>query len=285
MLEKSFALFQEHMNLGAEFETNDFDITTTKAYSGVDEMAYKQALAEGALIADATGALLGLVTGEGASRFMQMSFASKLLNYTECSYSATFMPEGTLAGIPYTMRTGTNEYLIFDPSLKASAVYTYLQTLVQIMTDTSRTGAIQVEFSEVDELAVPLLVYGKKAETLLSDYLTKGEKLPVKGHVAAFNFDEHLPITLAHLTSQTDAYLLIVPKTLVQVLWRSFMSFQYVMPAGFTQAKKDLFEPLLWWSYLDQADAVTLKKKEISSWGLLRKSNPNTPYLGEANLR
>lgn len=276
------ALTEEHELLGAQFVESDVsEAPVVGSYAAEPASSYAD---EGALLFDLSGHVYDLVGGPCAQALAEACFAGRALVPGQCGFEACLTGEGNLLSVSLLLRAGDAEYVLLDPSARGVSVHAWLGFLANLEQDGTRPfDGSTVE--EASAMLVPLLLVGRDAEKVLSDYVSAPEALPAAGEVASIHLDR-IPVVAACLPQETAAckgYVLLVPPVRARVLWRSLLSFGEVMPAGEGTLRVLAQRCLPWGTLLASTDnAVRPSRDELLGWGVLREDDT---YVGARGLR
>ena len=255
----------EHEYLGAIF---DDESSTPFSYPGTAQLSHA---GEGAFLVDLSGLAYALVTGAEAEQLCNSAFTAEPLKVGECGFEPALTGDGGLASISFVSRTGDNEYVLLDASARGELMLTWLGFLAKIEQDGYAPYANTTVEDAADTL-VPLLLAGAQARTVLSDYVSSPSELPVAGCVASLRLDS-IPAVVASMPGcpqGLDAYVVFVPEGSARILWRSFLSFQQVSPAGSQMLLALLESWFEWMPRIADSDLIRINADELRQWGLLR---------------
>lgn len=265
------ALYQEHVLLGADLEPSG-DGKLMRAVSYPSEKASGPD-PDGAVVSDLTGSTYVLIKGPHASELMEAAFCGPKLQPGECGWECALTAEGALTSVPLVIRTGENEYALIDPSGRGEVVVAWLGFLAQI----EQNGFAPYEGTKIEDaidMLHPLLLAGNAATKVLSDYVEHPRELPQPGQVRSTHLDK-IPAVAARAPlpgASLPTYVLMVPPTRAATMWRSFLSFTEVAPAGSASLARAMGQLLPWYPVLDEKDQVKPTAAELDGWGLLREA-------------
>ena len=132
-------------------------------------------------------------------------------------------------------------------------------------------------------MLVPLLLCGAKARDVLADYVKSPSDLPRPGRVTQIKLDSILCVVAAAPLPHAgvDAFLVFVSPAQATILWRSFLSFQEVSPAGTVILDQLVRQGLPWGEAASSLGRVEPGQEALSGWGLLR---PGSDFIGARAL-
>ena len=220
-------LHDEHLLLGAVMGEGALGRSMPLSYPSAGR---GDAQDEGALLCDLSGLGSILLCGSSAPSFVAAAFAGKVLSVGEVAYEAVLTGDGSLVSVVLLARTGDAEYAFWDLSGRGDALHAWIRFLSEVEQGGNRAFP-DIEVEDAAEALVPLLLWGKEATAVLTDYLGDQEP-PVPGTVANRNLDA-LGCLVATLPTRVEhGYLVLVPPRFARILWRSFLSFTTVVPVG-----------------------------------------------------
>ncbi len=262
-------LYQEHVFLGANFEPSiDEGYQCVSSY--VAEKDAVDAMEEGCVLCDLTGSTYQLVSGPDAAAMAQAAFCAKRLAVGECAFEPALGGDGCLMSVPLVVRCGDTEHVVLDMSPRGPVALAWLGFLA-----TAEEGGVRpfgnTAIEDATSMLVPLMLAGKAASHVLSDYL-HGQALPMPGQVASLTLDAiSAVVACAPVTpSGIRAYFLFVPPAKARVLWRSFLSFEEVAPVGLLGAKRALYSLVPFSELVEKNDKVIVTKEQLEDLGLIR---------------
>lgn len=263
------ALYREHLLLNASFdEPEDGVAPRPQSYPGSEPLSH---VSEGAFLSDLTGSTYALVSGPAAQALCESAFCGRKLAVGECAFEASLLGDAAVTSVPLCIRTGDSEYVLLDPTERGETLVSWLGFLSGIKQD----GFEPYKGARVDdasEMLVPLLLVGAEARAVLSDYVKSSSDLPAPGRVSQVRLDSilcvvcGLPLSARGITG----YVVFAPKAQASVLWRSFLSFSQVSPAGTALVDKLMQAGLPWATSLAREGRIALAEGDLRSWGLLR---------------
>jgi aminomethyltransferase len=266
----------EHELLGALFAHDDeLDFDYPSLYGLLEEEL--DALERGVALADLSGLFSLLVAGPDAPALVQAACAHRPLELGECAFSAVLTGDASLAAIPLVARTGETEHLLLDLSPRAALLDAWLHFLASIEQDGHAPFA-NAQLSDVSDALVPLLIAGPQARGVLMDYTPQA---PVEGEVASIMLDQIRCLVVGLPKPLAPGWLVFVPAAWARVLWRSFLSFSAVVPAGREALRVWAARRLPWWQLVNTAEHLGVREEELTSWGLAR---PEGGYVGHCAL-
>ena len=277
------ALYQEHLALGASFgRAEDTGLAYPTSYAGGQPLG--RAL-EGAAIADLTGATYRLVSGTRPQELCEAAFCARKLRVGQCAFEPALTGDGAITSVSLLARTGVHEYVLLDPTHRGPVVAGWLSFLSQARGN----GGAPYEGTTIEEasgMLVPLLVMGARANELLADYLPHDARaLPARGAVESVTLDGHIPALVAgvpqDIAARAASYVLLVPRAVARVVWRSLLSFAWVEPVGRT-AVLGSWSGLPWAQALDSTGVVEIGEQDLRAWGLLRCGDD---FVGARGIR
>lgn len=276
-------LHSEHELLHASFASDDMPIPVL-SYDQATLQDVDLARSDAAYLCDLSGLFVSLVEGHVAEAFMSAACAGTNLAYGTAAFEAVLAGDGAVVSIPLVMRSGQSEYVLFDGSPRGAILAEWLSFLGHIEKDGIAPYA-DVTLSDARDVHAPLLLVGKAATSVLSDYLSSSDELPLPGSVRELRLDDRIPCICLALpfprSSAPACYLLLVPPPLAPLLWRSFLSFPDLVPIGRCALKNLCNDLLPWTSRINTADRLVFHREDLKLWELLRD---NTDYVGAQAL-
>lgn len=271
-------LLAEHELLGACLGTGAGACAAVSRYAG--EKSIGEAL-EGVLLADLTGAAYLLVSGDGVPTFARAALAGRELGVGELDHEAALAGDGSVVSVPLALRTGPTELVLLDASSHAGPLIDWVERLCG-MRDQEGRLVLGARSEDASALLVCLLLVGRAATRVLSDYVRAPERLPEPGHAAQVHLDAIgcLVANLGSSDSEGDAYLTLVPPQAARRVWRSLLSFAEVAPVGL-DAIRELASRRAWGRLLEPGKMTFADADELASWGLLRDGGG---YVGAREL-
>ena len=268
-------LYEEHLLLGATFERTELGALRTLAYGASEPVA--ESLADGTLLADASGMRMLLASGDPVAAFGEAAFAAEPLAVGRAGFSPVFLGDGAVASIPLAARTGDHELLAFDASPRAGVLSAWLTFVAAI----EQGGFRPYEGLEVEDVShdlVPLVLWGNDAPRVLGDYVGGAGALPRAGRVANLMLDGHIPVVACAVElGGAPLYVMLVPPDFARVLWRSLLSFRGVRPTGLAELWDAARERVPWLEAMQKPDRVRLDRADLLEWGLIR---PSADFIG-----
>lgn len=268
-------LYEEHLLLGATFERTEQGALRTLAYGASEPVA--ESLADGTLLADASGMRMLLASGDPVTAFGEAAFAAEPLAVGRAGFSPAFLGDGAVASIPLAARTGDHELLAFDASPRAGVLSAWLTFVAAI----EQGGFRPYEGLEVEDVShdlVPLVLWGNDAPRVLGDYVGGAGALPRAGRVANLMLDGHIPVVACAVElGGAPLYVMLVPPDFARVLWRSLLSFRGVRPTGLAELWDAARERVPWLEAMQKPDRVRLERADLLEWGLIR---PSADFIG-----
>ena len=267
--QKRSILHTELEYLGAQFSTSTEGFNLAQSFYG--EKPLEEALKDCALI-DLSGIDYTLVSGTSAQNFVEAVFAGKQLEVGETSFECALTGDGSLSSIGLLARSGQNEYVVLDASERSLVLDEWLSIIASVEQNGVAPYA-EVSLEDATPLLTPLLLAGKKAKKVLSDYLGE-QRLPEDSKLCNLMLDQTIPALVANVsTKKVPAYLVMVPPVHTVILFRSLLSFETVHPLGHKQLIEGLKTYLPWFSELASNTKVVVAKDKLEGWGLLRASD------------
>ena len=237
---------------------------------------------EGAFLVDLTGATYALLHGGSATQLTGAAFCGRTLGVGECAFEPSLTGDGSVNAIPLCLRTGDSEYVLLDPTDRGETLVAWLGFLANLEQDGCAPYA-GTEVESAQGMLVPLLLCGAKARDVLADYVKSPSDLPRPGRVAQIKLDSILCVVAAAPLPHAgvDAFLVFVSPAQATILWRSFLSFQEVSPAGTVILDKLVRQGLPWGEAASSLGRVEPGQEALSAWGLLR---PDSDFIGARAL-
>lgn len=268
-------LYEEHLLLGATFERTELGALRTVAYGASEPVA--ESLADGTLLADASGMRMLLASGDPVAAFGEAAFAAEPLSVGRAGFSPVFLGDGAVASIPLAARTGDHELLTFDASPRGGVLSAWLTFVASI----EQGGFRPYEGLEVEDVShdlVPLVLWGNDSPRVLGDYVGGAGALPRVGRVANLMLDGHIPVVACAVElGGAPLYVMLVPPDFARVLWRSLLSFRGVRPTGLAELWDAARERVPWLEAMQKPDRVRLDRADLLEWGLIR---PSADFIG-----
>ncbi len=262
-------LYREHLLLNAVFEEPEDGIPPRPAtYPGSMPAAFVN---EGAFLVDLTGATYALLHGAPAPQLAGAAFCGRNLGVGECGFEPSLTGDASVNAIPLCLRTGDSEYVILDPTDRGETLLAWLGFLANLEQD-GRAPYAGAKVESAQGMLVPLLLAGAKARDVLADYVSSPSDLPRPGRVAQIKLDAILCVVAALPLPHagTDAYVVFVSPAQSTILWRSFLSFQEVSPAGTVILDELVRQGLPWGEAASSLGRVEPGRQTLAGWGLLR---------------
>lgn len=269
-------LYREHLLLNASFEEAEDGIPPRPAtYPGSMPLSFAT---EGAFLADLTGCTYALMGGANAQALAESSLCGRKLAVGECAFEPALTGDASVASVALCARTGDSEYVILDPTDRGETLVSWLGFLSKVEQDGYAPYA-GTTVEDASRMLVPLLMVGACARDVLSDYVKTPQDLPAPGHVAQVRLDSILCVVAALPLPQAGVtgYVVFVSQPQATILWRSFLSFQEVSPAGTVLVDELMRAGLPWAEPLAADGRVVLGEKNLCRWGLLR---PGADFVG-----
>ncbi len=199
-----------------------------------------EALKSGQAVVDLHGYRMLLVEGVTAEYFMQCACATQMLFVGQNAFTAVFDSDGRLLGCPLIMRTGDQEFLLFDRGIQFENILDWFMALVAA----KQEGELLfngVSVSEKTGALYPLALCGPGSKVILNDYLEDKQALEFPGITSSLKLDK-IETIASRLAMEYPVYLLLVPPTMARTLFRSFLSFKQLDTVGFDTFWKFLSE-------------------------------------------
>lgn len=265
--ERAGVLHDEHLLLGADLAVSDLGELVTVSYAG--EKDVREAMAEGAALADLSGSMCALAAGDGMPGLVGSALCGRELAVGEASFEGCLAGNGALVSVPLALRTGDGECVVVDPSARGAALSGWLGFLAGLEAEGGRAFP-DLEIADASEMLVPLLLAGARAEEVLSDY-ARTEPLPGAGAVAPVHLDA-IGALVARLPEPFSApgFLVFVPPASARVLWRSLLSFNEVAPVGHAALARMWADCLPWGELLAPGTPRVVTRGQLARWGLVR---------------
>ena len=269
-------LYREHLLLNAVFEDpEDGNPPRPATYPGSMPLSFVR---EGAFLVDLTGATYALLHGAPASQLAGAAFCGRTLGVGECAFEPSLTGDASVNAIPLCLRTGDSEYVLLDPTDRGETLVASLGFLANLEPDGCAPYA-GTEVESAQGMLVPLLLCGAKARDVLADYVKSPSDLPRPGRVTQIKLDSILCVVAAAPLPHAgvDAFLVFVSPAQATILWRSFLSFQEVSPAGTVILDQLVRQGLPWGEAASSLGRVEPGQEALSGWGLLR---PGSDFIG-----
>lgn len=277
----ALVLFEEHALLGASFEECDGDLPSRVLdYCGESLATLPD---DGAALCDLSGSCYLLAGGAYATGLAPAAFAGEEPRVGECEFSACLTGDGSVVGVPLLLRTGDDELVVLDASLRSGIVEGWLSFLssVEVRGEKPYAGAT---LEDAHGTLVPLLLAGPAAERVLLDYVSDGASLPAAGSVSQLLLDR-IGTLVAHVPAEKDlasCYVVFVPAPLARVLWRSLLSFTEVVPIGHKDLDRLVVRHLPWGPLVGSDGQIVASYQHLVDWGLVRGDDS---FVGARALR
>lgn len=224
------------------------------------------------LVADLSHMHTLLFSGPAASSFVGASFAGRQLASGECSVEAVLTGDGSVVSCPLLIRTGDQEYVACDPSGRSEVLSGWL-SFVAAMEQDGFAPYAELDLDDATGTHCVLLLAGCHAKEVIGDYVKDDSALPEEGTVRSCKLDSFPCVVARPSLSSGPAYLVFAPPTCAVPLWRSFLSFPEVTPAGYETLREISHELASWTRKLDETDAVRLERSTLVKCGLLRNTS------------
>ena len=273
-------LYAEHLLLGGIFEDEEPFLALPALYGAAEELAEQEAFEEGCALADLQGMSALLVSGSAATPLVSAACANEPLAVGECRFGAVVTGDGSVAGVPLVARTGDTEFLLWDVTERGMMLEPWLGFLADIEQDGFKPfGGAKVE--DVSDALAPLLLWGPRAASVLSDYVSSEDALPRPGQVVNINLDRINCLVAGVPTSGGTCYLLMVPPRSTRALWRSLLSFTEVTPVGHRALRHVAERHLPWMAPVLGQDRLEVPASQLVRWGIARRQGG---YVGARAL-
>ena len=190
-------LHSELEYLGAQFSSSTEGFNFAESFFG--EKPFEAAVQDCALV-DLSGMSYTLVSGAAGKSFVEAVFAGKKLEVGEVSFECALTGDGSLASIGLLARSGQNEYVVVDASERSLILEEWL-TVIASVEQNGVAPYAEVALEDATPLLTPLLLAGKKAKKVLSDYLGEQE-LPQDSSLCNLLLDQSIPALVANVSSK-----------------------------------------------------------------------------------
>ncbi len=269
-------LHEEHRLLGARFDEEG----TPLGYGSGTTSA--KDLVSSTVLCDLSHTQTLVFGGAPAESYAEAVFAGEKLAPGHCSFETVLTGDGSLASFPLLMRTGSQEYVVFDSS-RRSEILSGWMSFVAAIEQQGYAPYAELKVDDATGTHCVMLLAGADADRVLGDYLSPGVSLPAKGSVASCDLDAFPCVVSRAWQSEQygSAYLVFVPPACAVPLWRSFLSFPEVTPVGIDDLRMIGKSVLPWTRFLDSADAVRIDAKALADEGLLREESD---FIGARGL-
>lgn len=270
-------LYQEHLQLGVSFGEQGVPLHYGL---GADTLDRGMPESNEVMLADLTQAPLSYVGGSSANAFVHMACAGAIPAVGECFFEPVLTGDGGLASIPLLARTGDEEFILLDASPRSAILDGWLTFLSNV----SQDGVSPFEGLQLEDATgshVVLALWGERSYEVLCDYAQEFD-LPKRGEVRSCFLDA-IPCILAQpdLKDQTG-FLILIPPQFGVAIWRSLLSFTFVIPKGRLAMNDFVTNVLPWASWLKANDTLRVDAAELEGAGLLRTEND---FVGARGLR
>lgn len=224
-------LVLEQEALGADF-IDTGSLWVPGSYGEVqDEVdAYK----DNTLIVDVTSMGVIAVSGKSSTLFLNTMTTAPVNSMVlgDVRFGLALTGEAEIIDVVLINKTGDESYTVYCSSENLTELYLWLEAHAALQQNKVKAFEDVSVSNESSKLAA-LAVLGKGAATVLSDYLTDDAVLPAPGTIAPVKLDNFdVLVSAVELPDITTVYFLLVAPHDVVTLFRSFMSFEQVMPAG-----------------------------------------------------
>lgn len=218
-------LFEEHLLLGAQFETDEEGRERVASYP----FAHAEFQVDRTYLMDMEGHPFAYAHGQLASSFISCVSASALPDVDSIRPSLLLSGTGGVLSLPFIARAAADEYVIFDYSSRADTTFSWLSFVQAIEEGGSHPfQALQLEH-EIPDL-IPLGLVGTGAAAIIQDYLGSHEQAPFSLTLKSYRFDGTIPVLVFSFSSA--CYLLFVPRARARILWRSLLSHTELAPTA-----------------------------------------------------
>ncbi|MDO5708938.1 MAG: hypothetical protein Q4G41_02355 [Coriobacteriales bacterium] len=220
-------LHDEHLLLSAHFAEASDGRQAPLRYVGIDD---QHAFDEGVALVDLSGMGSRLISGEVAPSLMRTVFAGHDLTIGDTWPQVALTGDGSIAGLALVARTGDGEYAFWELTGRGDILTAWVAFVAGIEQRGIRPFA-GTEIEDASTALVPLLLWGPQATAVLRDY-TGTQDLPERGTIRNIMLDRIACLVGTVPLDDHPCYLVLVPPQAARILWRSFLSFQVVMPVG-----------------------------------------------------
>ena len=260
-------LLEEHQLLGALLAEDEEDPVRVLSYGAeVDEV---NALRSSVGLADLGGVSCLRMAGAAAPEFASAAFAGRNLAVGECAFQAVLLGDGAVASIPLLARTGGLEYVCWDFTRRSDMLGAWLSFLVSIE-QAGEAPFASVSIDESSDSLSALGLWGPRAQQVLADYLQQDASLPMPGSICELRLDSIPALVMAPPSPLEDLFVVLVPPQYVRILWRSFLSFQFVQPVGEKALLAHAASALAWLEKANVDDKLWVSRRELEREGLVR---------------
>ena len=233
---KSGVLAQEHALLGATLEPAANGYLEASYYG--DGASEPQAFTQDAALCDVGSLVSTCISGKEAAAFVSAVFTGPVPFAGQVVCALALTGTGTVVSPALVAGIGPQDFCIWVPAETAEGLDSWLHGIAAIEQD-GKAPYASVTFEPGAPFSTMLAMVGPEAPQVLADYLQEGSELPNAGTVANVSLDAIETVVLhpqipgaAKNDAHNDAYLIVTPNQKVVLLWRSFLSFNSVVPVG-----------------------------------------------------
>ena len=250
VLEPEHQFLAAHM---ADAEASVLDYGDPKAAIG--------ALRHGVGLTDLISNRLWLISGSQAESFCAMVFASPLLSVGQIGFAPMLSGDGRIIATPLLARAGDTEFLVMGLCVSAEKQegMKVWMDFVSKIADGDTPVFTDLSIEEKNSSLYPLALVGPMARAVLSDYVEEPDRLSQPGCVNALTLDK-VPSIVMQPAGDVPAYICLIPARATRVFFRSFLSFQDVIPVGMRAFK----------IYMDARYPIRAKVDKLKAEGRIR---------------
>lgn len=287
LLSHKCTLYKEHELLGATFAPDDCGVMCVTSYpcntvNAHDDAAFqagtsKAAPQADAMLCDNEDATLLLVAGTEAENFLTNTCTNALPKVGAIAPHVILSEDGTAVSCIFVAcfddRPSSLTYCIIDTSPRSTLTLSSVcarATQKKPLTSKDLFDDLRIDGIGRDYIALSL--FGTRAQELLSDYVKAPEKLPQKPLTCEYvHLDERIQCFVLCLAP--EYYLMILSKDDVEVIWRSLLSFSFLMPCVRSEAFNTLSEEYPYLARFTSEDECSFTPEELTQYALVRSDH------------
>lgn len=270
LLSHKCTLYKEHELLGATFAPDDCGVMCVTSYPC-------DAANADAMLCDNEDATLLLVAGTGAKNFLTNTCTNVLPKVGAIASHVLYSVDGKVVSSIFVAcfddRPSSLTYCIIDTSPRSTLTLSSVcasATQKKPLTSNDLFDDLRIDGIGRDYIALSL--FGTRAQELLSDYVKAPEKLPQKPLTCEYvHLDGHIACFVLCLAP--EYYLMILSKEEADVIWRSLLSFSFLMPCVSSDAFSFLVKEYPYLVRFTSEDECSFTPEELTQYALVRSDH------------
>lgn len=270
LLSHKCTLYKEHELLGATFAPDACGVMCVTSYPC-------DAANAAAKLCDNEDATLLLVAGTGAKNFLTKTCTNALPKVGAIAPHVLYSVDGKVVSSIFVAcfddRPSSPTYCIIDTSPRSTLTLSSVcASATQKKPLTSKDLFDDVRIDGIGRDYIALSLFGTRAQELLSDYIKAPEKLPQKPLTCEYvHLDGHIACFVLCLAP--EYYLLVISKDDVAVIWRSLLSFSFLMPCVSSDAFSSLVKEYPYLARFTSEDECSFTPEELTQYALVRSDH------------